>query len=300
VALPAAAFPSVDKGIVTFAYRGVTSPTAQIQAARLFDVQTGITNACYIQTQNGSGALSLYVDGQFRGTSAPINMQNWNFIALVFDLTTTTYSGSLYINGALEASGTDGIFGSPTGISAMELDTAHRGTTGVSSLIGQFIVYDDPVADLADAVSPDNFVTRVVPNADGTGTTPLTWSPTGGPANNYQAVSPPIDNTTYASNAAPSPGDRLEAETASGTTLAAQLGITPSSIKGATVHSVSLATSGTAKIGIQEGGSETLSAAQPILTSDTYLAESVANNPATGTAWVGADQPILVYEIDTV
>jgi hypothetical protein len=300
---PGAAYPgdgtaATAKGILALAYRATNESVFQ-RNPRLLEVQTSANSAaCYAQTDIGSGTIRLYVDNVFKGTSTPVNAARWNYIALVFDLTTITYSGSLYVNGVLEASGTDGVFGTG-GITLIRSKTTQYGTgIGATSLFGQFITYDDPVADLADAVSPDNFVTRIVPNANGAGTIG-TWSPTGA-ANNWQAVNPPIDNTTYAGIAAPAPLDRLEVDTANGTDLQTLLGINPSSIKGATVHSISLATSGTAKIGIQEGGSETLSAAQPVLTGDTYLAESVANNPSTGTAWVGADQPILVYEIDSV
>lgn len=288
--LPGAAYPgdgtaATAKGIVAFAYRATNTSVFQ-RGPRLLDVQTTYSgNSCYIQTAASSGAISLYLDGAFKGTSTPVDVGNWNYIALVFDLTTTTFSGSLYVNGVLEASGTQGTFGAG-GITLIRMKTTQYGSgIGATSLFGQFITYDDPVADLADAVSPDNFVTRIVPNANGAGTVG-TWTPTGA-ANNWQAVNPPIDNTTYAGIAAPSPGDRLEVDTANGTTLANLLGINPSSIKGATVHSVSLATAGTAKIGIGEGGSELLAPADPIQTSDTYIAQSYPNNPNGSTQATG-------------
>jgi hypothetical protein len=261
-------------------------------------VVDSLANDFIVRSNAGTGTVSLLVDGVFKGTSAAVDVSNWNYYVLVFDCSADPFTGSLYINGNLEVSGSDARSGGPYVVTSVSYTTTQSGTAAGTNILGQMIVYDDPVADLADAVSPDNFVTRIVPNANGAGTVG-TWTPTGA-ANNWQAVNPPIDNTTYAGIAAPAPLDRLEVDTANGTTLANLLGINPSSIKGATVHSVSLATSGTAKVGIQEGGSETLSAAQPISTGDTYLAESVANNPSTGTAWVGADQPILVYEITTV
>ena len=300
VTLPSVSHPSPPQGIVTLAYR-TTDATVFDATNRLIEIQTGNTgNAAFVRpTGSGSNTLSLYIDNAFRGTSGAVNANNWNYIALVFDLTTATYSASFYVNGVLQGSGTTSIFVTPQGISLIRFQTTQQGSgLGATSLFGQVITYDDPVGDLADAVSPDNFVTRVVPNANGAGTIG-SWSPTGA-ASLYEAVDPPIDNTTYAGITAPTPLDRLEVQTASATDLQNLLGINPSSIKGATVHSVSLGTATTAKVGIQEGGSETLSAAQPVLTSDTYLVESVANNPSTGTAWVGADQPILVYEIDTV
>jgi len=285
--LPGAAYPgdgtgATAKGIFAFAYRATNASVFQ-RGPRLLEVLTTYsTNACYIRTTASSGAISLYLDNAFKGTSTPVDAGNWNYIALVFDMTTTTFSGSLYVNGALEASGTQGTFGTG-GINLLRLRNTQYGSGGATSLFGQFITYDDPVADLADAVSPDNFVTRVVPTVNGS-TTGL-WTATGA-ASLALAVSPPIDNTTYAGIASPSPGDRFDVD--AGSNLQTLLGINPSSIKGATVHSVSLATAGTAKIGIGEGGSELLAPADPIQTGDTYIAQSYPNNPngstqATGT-----------------
>lgn len=284
--LPDAAFPGFtkNKGIFTFAYRAATEGVWS-SSITFLSIKTVASNEAFeMRVASGQNTVNFYVHGTFKGTSSAINIENWNYFAVVFDSSADPYDGTLYINGVQEATGTQ--TRAAAEISTIELRTT-QDSTGNNSIFGQFITYNDPVGDLADAVSPDNFVTRVVPNADGTGTTPLTWSPTGGPANNYQAVSPPIDNTTYASNAAPSPGDRLEVDTANGTTLANLLGINPSSIKGATVHSVSLATAGTAKIGIGEGGSELLAPADPIQTGDTYIAQSYPNNPNGSTQATG-------------
>jgi len=301
IAMPGTAISKVgDSGIFTMAYRTANNTDwDQTFIKRLMSIETANnSNAAFIET-DPTGTVSLYIDNTFKGTSGGRDTSNWGFYALVFDVSTTTFTASIYVDGVLQVSGSDSASASsPGNITLAASQSTQTGVGVFGSVWGQFILYDDPVADLADAVSPDNFVTRIVPNANGGGTVG-TWSPTGA-ASNWQAVNPPIDTTTYAGIASPSALDRLEVDTANGTNLQTLLGINPNSIKGATVHSISNATSGTAKVGIQEGGSETLSTAQPVSTSDTYLAESVANNPSTGTAWVGADQPILVYEIDSV
>lgn len=282
--LPNAAFPGLtrNKGIFTFAYRAATEGVWSGTSTFLSIKTLWSTTAFEMRVVAGQNTVNFYVHGTFKGTSSAINIENWNYFAVVFDSSADPYDGTLYINGVQEATGIQSRTAAE--ISTIEVRTT-QDNTGNNSIFGQFITYNDPVGDLADAVSPDNFVTRIVPNANGAGTVG-TWTPTGA-ANNWQAVSPPIDNTTYANNAAPTPGDRLEAETASATDLQTLLGINPSSIKGATVHSISLATSGTAKIGIQEGGSELLAPADPIQTGDTYIAQSYPNNPSGSTQATG-------------
>ena len=375
MSFPSPSLPT-NKGIVAIAHRGGAAVFGP-QNRDLITVSVTLANSFRVQTFANTGTAALYVDGNFKGTSAAVDVSNWNYFVLVFDCSSLVggdFTGSFYLNGNLEVSGSDvrntGIYT----VNGISWSSTQSGSFSGTNILGQIITYDDPVADLADAVSPDNFVTRIVPNADAG--TVGTWTSTGVPdpasgtdgatgtpdttftsasatftstigpvgvvtgytltigvttvaiqevvsdtellvatglgagltsqtysvqdTNLFSAVKPPIDNTTYAGITAPASLDRLEVDTANGTDLQTLLGINPSSIKGATVHSVSLATAGTAKIGIQEGGSETLSAAQPVQTSDTYLAESVANNPSTGLAWDGADQPILVYEITTV
>jgi hypothetical protein len=295
--LPNAAFPGLtrNKGIFTFAYRAATEGVWSSSTTFLSIKTIWSTTAFEMRVTAGQNTVNFYVHGTFKGTSSAINIENWNYFAVVFDSSADPYDGTLYINGVQEATGIQSRTAGE--ISTIEVRTT-QDNIGNNSIFGQFITYNDPVGDLADAVSPDNFVTRIVPNANGAGTVGA-WTPTGA-ANNWQAVNPPIDNTTYAGIAAPAPGDRLEVDTANGTDLQTLLGINPSSIKGATVHSVSLGTATTAQVGIKTGSNETLSTAQPVLTGDTYLVESVANNPTGGGAWVGTDQPTLVYRIDTV
>ena len=356
--LPAPALPN-NKGIVTMAYR--TGDAVFGFSRNLLVVGVDLSaGSFFFQSIAGTGTVSFYVDGQFKGTSAAMDASNWNYFAIVFDCSANPFTGSLYVNGVEEVTGSDARTGGPYRVDGISSNTTQSGTSYGTNIWGQFIVYDDPVADLADAVSPDNFVTRIVPNDNGpasvgawkyivaSGTDGATsvfddtqfssasasFTSTIGPVgpvtgftitvgattvsvdsvstdtnlvigtglgtnqsgltysvqntNLFGAVSPPIDNTTYAGIASPSPGDRLEVETANGSSLQTLLGINPSSIKGATVHSVSLATAGTAKIGIQAAGSELLSPADPIQTSDTYTAQSFPNNPngstqATGT-----------------
>jgi hypothetical protein len=302
IAMPGEAITKVgSSGIFTMAYRTANNTDwDQTFVKRLMSIETAInSNAVFIET-DPTGTVSLYVDNAFKGTSGGRDTSDWGFYALVFDVSTTTFTGSIYVNGVLQVTGSDTTSSTSPGNIVLAASQSTQTGVGVFGTVwGQFILYDDPVADLADAVSPDNFVTRIVPNANSAGTIGA-WTPTGA-ANNWQAVNPPIDTTTFSGIAVPAPLDRLEVETANATNLQTLLGINPSSIKGATVHNISVGTAATAKIGVQEGGSETLGAAFPVSpVTDTYAAETVLNNPSTGTAWVGADQPILVYEVDSV
>ena len=281
VTLPGAAFPGLtkNKGIFTFAYRAATEGVWGTSAVLLSIKTLESSTAFEARVSAGQNTVNFYVHGSFKGTSSAINIENWNYFAVVFDSSANPYDGTLYINGVQEVTGTQSRAAAE--ISAITLQTT-QDNTGNNSIFGQFITYNDPVGDLADAVSPDNFVTRVVPTVDGS-TTGL-WSATGA-ASLSLAVSPPIDNTTYAGISPPSPGDRFDVD--AGSDLQTLLGINPSSIKGATVHSVSLATAGTAKIGIGEGGSELLAPADQIQTGDTYIAQSYPNNPNGSTQATG-------------
>ena len=150
----------------------------------------------------------------------------------MFDVSASAWTASIYVNGVLEASGSDTVAADV--VTAIAFYAAHFGTIsslGYPNVFGQIIVYDDATADLAAAINPDTFVTRVIPNADGTNVG--TWTPSTG-SDDYAVVDPPIDATTYTQEASPSVNDRVEVLTnAGGASLTTALGLTPSSIYGA-------------------------------------------------------------------
>jgi len=229
-----------------------------------------------------TGALSLYVSNTFQETSDAIDWTSWRYVALRFDFSANPWSGQVYVDGsAVTALATQ----------ADAAETAADVTIGPgpgvvnqpTALCSQVILW----SSTSDAGETAYFATRAEPTSDGTDVG--TWTPSTG-ANNYAVVDSPFDASTYTQEASPSASDRCEVVTSS---LATALGVTPSSVVGASAHTYSEGQSLTARAIVgPSGGTETAGDNTAISASDTTYAFATSTAALTGASTLD-----LVYEV---
>ena len=188
----------------------------------------GSNRSIYIQVASES-AWNLYVDNTFKETFTAPALGDWHYIALKYDMSTSTWSGQVYVNGAAATASYTDARSAETVASA-----EFRGMTDgyKQTFIAQIIFYDD----LSDSGESPLFVSRVGPTADTSETG--TWAPSSGATNFGVTANNPYDNSTYTQEAAPSSGDNVVTEAV----LATELGLTPGIVRGGTNHTYSSGT----------------------------------------------------------
>lgn len=275
---------------------GSTSP---IIAVTGYFSPSGTSNI-RIQPVNSTGTVTLYVDNVFKSTSAVYDWSSWHYVALRWDMGSTTpgtWQGEMYIDGTLEGSGNDA-----RADAVVDIDVIY-GSPGSSAnpwLVGQIILYDA----IADSGETPLFVTRVEPTADGTNVG--TWTPSTG-SDDFAVVDSPFDTATFTEETSPTSGDKLEVLTsgAGGTDdLTTQLGITPTSVAGVTAHVYGVGQTITARAVVRDGPA---AASSDAATGDTATVDVSTPTYATATAttksgavaWTGSDAPALVYDVVT-
>jgi hypothetical protein len=229
-----------------------------------------------------SGALSLYVSNTFQETSDVVDWTSWRYVALRFDFSSNPWSGQVYV---------DGVAVTALNTQADAAETAAGAKIGPgpgvfnspSSLCSQVILW----GSTADAGETAYFATRAEPTSDGTDVG--TWNPSTG-TDNYAVVDSPFSASTYTQEASPSASDRCEVVTSS---LATALGVTPSSVIGASAHTYSEGQSLTARAIVgPSGGTETAGDNTAISASNTTYAFATSTAALTGASTLD-----LVYEV---
>jgi hypothetical protein len=284
---PAVAF--VNKGWIAFAmlnsdgncYDSYSPNPIQVTAT------AGSTNSIYLSFNNDC-SLDLVVGNVFKATGAVVNWnQTWNYVALKYDMSTTTWSGTVYINGAeyisaqteTDTVATAGYFGS----SGLPHSTRSR--------LGQIIVWDD----LADPGEEIRYVTRLTGSSDDSTFTSGSWSPSTG-TDDYAVVGSPFDSSTYTEEATPSNGDCVTIRSLS---ISGSLGITPSVINGITLHGNSAGLAQTARVRIGSGTPTFTAGSTETIASSTYTFATATTQPEDGNPWAASSSVDLQYEVVT-
>jgi hypothetical protein len=247
---------------------------------------TSNSRGVYILAQ-GPDTLKLYVDNAFKEqTVATFAPQTWHHIAVKYDMTTTTWSGQLWMNGvAVTADQTD------SGVAQTSTYFRIGGLRNDSLINGAYwaglVHYDD----MADPGSTSRYVTRISPDQDVTQLGP--WTPA---VNQNVELASPLNTATTVDNAAPSVNDQVTTGLAGGT-LATQLGISPT-IYGITTHAFAVGTISSVEAGIGSSTGATYTYGDSVVTgAATYCTVTSATNPNTVAAWVASEQPWLRIEI---
>jgi hypothetical protein len=305
-AYPPAPFqPVAHKGCWAAPVKAKTAPasTVTIGGVALFHDGVGFGVDTYIRI-GSVNTFELWVASQFKGSSQVLDMSVWHYLCLKSDMTTTTYSGEMWIDGVQEATGTRTgmtvqtssqfyIAGCATG-AGTRADAATR--------FGGLSYWDDT----ADSAQTPMYYTTVNPNEDLSNVG--TWAST--EATDWQSVEGALNTSTNTTEASPTSGDRVNLGTKGGTggppatggtdDLTDHLGTNPSSIAGISLHTWSTGESINAKavLGHEADASEITGTNVTISAADTTYAHVGSGTKPGGGAWTGASQPELNYEID--
>ena len=262
----------------------VYADAAWQQGKHILQVTGGASGrATWIEMKNSASNLwKLMVDNTERATFTMLT-HDWQYLALQYDMTTSNWTGRVYLNGAavtntfteagatVESAGSYITYGASIGTRTM--------------YVAQYIVYDD----LADAGETPFYVTRIAPNTDTSDDG--TWVPTTG-AGAQAAVTNnnPFNNATFAIAAAPLSGNNV---VTSANNLTTELGIVAGIVSGVTNHTYSSGTNLQAFASVRDsGGSYAVGDTVTPDTADTTYAYSTQPSGFSGSSVVN-----LKYEI---
>jgi len=290
--LPAAAFPATSQGWVAIPFKNAAAPTLA-SGPNIIEITGTLTSRdIYVDVGGDLKSLRLYVSNVFKESTLPIDWTDWKYVALRWDMSTTTWSGRLYVDGvAATALYTDTTGTAAETGGAIRLESAAV-STGLDWLNSQILCYDA----IGDVGEVRRFVTRFEPGVDGTNIG--VWTPSTG-ADDFAVLDTPLDVATYTENTVPSALDRVEVIPA--TDLDTALGTTTTVIDSVMVHGYSSGQAITARVLVGDGtASETAGTTEAISVGTTSITEAVANTKPSGGAWVGTDTPEFIYEVVSV
>lgn len=230
--------------------------------------------------------LGLYVGNVLKGTSQVLDLSLWHYITLKSDMSTQTNTGEMWIDGVQEATGSAVAGAAQVAQTLFYMQSGGAGNPPLGMLIGGLACW----SAIADTGEVPMYCTNVNPTADGTDVG--TWVST--EATDWQAVEGALNVATKTTEAAPATLDRVNLTAG---TIASQIGISPATIAGVSLHTWSTGESIDAKAIIGDGAAETVGSPLTIdAASPTYVHAAAPATP-TGPAWTGASLPELNYEI---
>ena len=209
----------------------------------------------------GAGTISMYVDNILGGTTT-LAAANWHYLALQYDMTGTTWTATLYVDG------TSAITGSDTGLAVATSGYYQTGGFGNNALCGQLLVYDTGTA-IAIAKTPV-YVTRLSPQDDISDTG--SWTPaanTGTDAVCAVISNNPLNTATNTSLSPAASADKMITQATGINGLIGATGTTPLAV---TAHSYSSGTSVQTKAAVDGGGGYTVGSTITPDTADTTYA----------------------------
>jgi len=291
VQLPLAATAGMDQGVVSGAFKVAS---ASWYAEKVFYVRG--TLGTPVEVRMASGALALYIDGNWKATSPVYNFTDWRFVALHFDFRADPWKIKVTVDGAVAIAEYSQADDSWHDIAADTLGAARMYGCAWGTLpwySGQIIVQDE----YADVASP-RYVTRISPDADTSETG--TWTPTTAGSNFGSTGVDPFDAATYTEEGTPSAGDDVITSYASD--LTTLLGGIPGSVDLVTVHSYSTGAANTARAEVGDAGGATTTVGTTTLigSGTTYAYASATVAPGDSAAWDGTDTPKCKYEVVSV
>jgi len=255
--------------------------TSNLNFARLINVVGSSSNRNIYLQCNGGSAINLYVDNVFKEQFS-VTIGDWNYIALQYDMSTATWEGRAWVNGAAATANYTDPRSPETGAGQIYFSGVSGGTR--SSYYAQIAVYDDP----ADAGQTPYYCTRIAPDTD---TSVVgTWTPTA--ADNHSSTnSDPFNPSSYTEEATPSSGDQVTTSVAA---LNTALGITAGTVVGCTNHTYSSGTNLQAFAAVRDsGGAYGVGDTVTPDTSDTTYAFATQTAGFTGTSTVNFKYEIV-------
>tara|TARA_R110002124_G_scaffold89937_7_gene229778 strand:+ start:6758 stop:7819 length:1062 start_codon:yes stop_codon:yes gene_type:complete len=226
--------------------------------------------------------------------SFTVSQNDWHYVALQYDMTSSVWSARWYLDGAPMGSLTSDASEDPATEDQLTLSIAGMSNlNGLKTWYGQIVTWDDKLGD-SGAVS--RYATRVQLGKDTA--TAGSWSPSVG-TDNFAVLSGTMVTGTYVQNTAATIGNFLTCQisASAGLSLANQLGTTPASINGVTAHGL---VSGSGPYGLFALGDNNIdwsrgSTVLPTIADPKYgYATAVTGGSGV---WSGTSTVYLKYEV---
>ena len=277
------------EGWVAFPYYKTTIVTHS--NGRLINVYGSLENNSIWVDFRVNDEIELFIDGITQGSVLLSGMTNeWNYWALRYTMSGTTWGATLFLNGV------EILSGSETGKNAETGGTISWSGPGNGDRVnyyGQIICYDS----LSDAGETDHlYVTRVNPTVD-TATTG-TWTPSVG-SDEFAVLSASYDSSTFTSNTGSANGDKVICKVIGALGLITQLGTTPSAINGITVHAWASGSgqNGFTALSDNNAAYDNGTEITPDLNDPTYCFSTAPDQPSNGAAWHATSSLYIKYEV---
>ena len=253
-----------------------------------------------VRTTAGNG-LNMMMDGSLIAVGTVSGLQNftWNHIALKYDMyaggtpTVATWTAELYVNGVLSASGSRTSSNLKEEFEPyMKFGGARNANQPDNTYFSDFVTYDSQ----ADPNPYGQFVTRTKVSLDVSDSG--SWTPASNAGTNAQAnnLSGSIATTPVVAEASPLTGENV---IVSQTSIATQLGITPTAIYGVVGHLFASGSSETNLfVGVAESASAgTFTTGTAVVDGENMYAWTSAPTTPASPAWVGTDSIYLKTEV---
>ena len=251
-------------------------------------MNSSLGTAFEIESMTGGG-FQLKVAGVIKETITGFpSADNWTYLTLKYDMSTTPYSAQMWINGS--GSGTTY---TETG-APQTIDGSVR-ITGLNTSAGYRDAYFGQIATYSDWVDTETpkYVTRVNPTVDTSETG--SWAPSVG-TDNFAVLSSSYNSSTFTSNTGSSVGDKVICQAQN---LATQLGTTPSLIDGITVHAWASGSGQNGFTALSDDNATYISGTHitPDINDPTYCFSSAPDQPSDVGAWTATSSLYIKYEV---
>ncbi len=248
----------------------------------------GASSGRYISIQvknGGTGTFALFVDNTEKATFS-MSANDWQYLALQYSMTGSTWSGRAYLNGVAVTSEFTGVRSAET---AARAELHGVGDGGLKTWIGQIVTFDSK----ADSGETPRYCTRIEPTTD-TGTVGV-WTPNVG-TDDFAVLSGSFNAATFTENSSSTIGDNCRVQAQN---LATQLGVTPTSITGITVHAWATGSgqNGFTAISDNDSSYDNGTAITPDTNDPTYAFATAADQPSNSAVWNATSSVYFKYEV---
>jgi len=278
------------EGWVAFPYLKTTAGTSY--SARLISIY-GNTEANSIWADfKVDDEIELWIDSVSQGSVSLSGMTNeWNYWALRYTMSGTTWGATLFLNGVEILSGSETGKAAETG---GKISFSGPGSGDRVNYYGQIICYDSLSEPSASA--PFQYVTRINPTDDIA--TSGIWTPSVG-SDDYAVLSSSFDSSTHTVNTDASSGEFVTCRAS--IDIATQIGTSPGMISGITLHAWASGSGLNGKAALSNNGSlfEYGDVITPDINDPTYCFFTAPQQVQSVSPddWDGADAPYMRYEL---
>jgi len=275
----------------------VTPTSGSISVPVYFSASPGTDDCVYIQKNatstrisiklTGPSSLGLHINGVLKEEITGLSLQSaWTYFTIKYDMSTNPWSAQMFIN----ASGSGTTYTEALAAATSADFYLEGAATATNTFFGQVALYSDWAN-----TEQMRYVTRVNPTVD---TSEVgTWTPSTG-TDNFAVISGSFSTAQYCQNTASVSSDNIVCRVTGALGLITQLGMSPPSIDGVTVHCWASGSGQNAVAGVSDNNSTwTTGSAITPSSSPTYGYVTVSSQPSDSAVWNATSSLYIKYEV---